>query len=311
MSRAGAASPTEAAFTPAAILRSGAWLSIVFWGASFVATRDAIRAFHPYALVAARFALGALVLFLVLALRREALLPRREDRGLGLLLGLILGLHIAAQAFALHYTSAVHSGWIVGFCPVVIALGAQLFLGQRLPGLAWAGIALASAGVLLIALEHRAELAHAGWGDLLVFGTTFSWAAYTLLSARAVRGSGPLRTSSFAMAVASLLCALLALVQGEALLGVPDARAWASLVFLGLCCSGAAFWLWNRAVLRLGPARLGGLIYFQPFVTALLSVWLLGESVGWNTWLGGPLVLLGVWLMGRRARAALGSTSRA
>lgn len=311
MSGGRAPGTSETAFTPAAILRSGAWLSILFWGASFVATRDALRAFHPYALVAARFALGALVLLLLLVLRREPLLPRRADRARGLLLGLILGVHIAVQAFALHYTSAVHSGWIVGFCPVVIALGAQLFLGQRLPGLAWGGIGLASAGVLLIAFEHSVELARAGWGDLLVFGTTFSWAAYTLLSARAVQGSGPLRTSAFAMAVASLLSALLALVQGEALLAAPDLRAWGSLAFLGLCCSGAAFWLWNRAVLRLGPARLGGLIYFQPFVTAALSVWLLGERVRWNTWLGGPLVVLGVWLMGLRKPRPPGSTSRA
>ena len=297
-------SGAQAEFTLAAVLRSGAWLSILFWGASFVATRGAIEAFHPYALVAARFGLGSALLYLLLFLRREPLLLERADRPRGLLLGAILGLHIAVQAFALFHTSAVHSGWIVGSCPVVIALGAQLFLGQRLGALSWLGIAIAAGGVLLIALEHSSSLAHAGWGDLLVSGTTFSWAAYTLLSSAPVARSGALRTSAFAMGVASLCCALGALVEGRLFTGTPVLSNWLELCFLGVCCSGLAFWLWNRAIAQLGMARLGGLLYFQPFVTALLAL-ALGEAVpGWNTWIGGPLVVLGVWLLARgKARA--------
>jgi drug/metabolite transporter (DMT)-like permease len=296
-------------FTLAAVLRSGAWLSITFWGSSFVATRSAIGAFHPYALVAARFALGSALLYLVLALRREPLLLERADRPRGLLLGAILGLHIAVQAFALFHTSANHSGWIVGACPVMIALGAQLFLGQRIGGLSWLGIGVAAAGVLLIASEHSTSLADAGWGDLLVFGTTFSWAAYTLLSAAPVARSGALRTSAFAMGVASLVCALAALVEGRVWTGSPTPAHWLELAFLGVCCSGAAFWLWNRAIACFGMARLGGLLYFQPFVTAALSLALGEELPGWNTWVGGPLVVFGVWLLARgKARSPAAAT---
>lgn len=294
-----------------ALLASGAWLSITFWAASFVATRAAIEAFHPYALVAARFALGSALLYLALLLRREPLLLERADRPRGLLLGLILGAHIAVQAFALFHTSAVHSGWIVGSCPVVIALGAQLFLGQRLGALAWGGIGVAACGVLLIALEHSSALADAGWGDLLVFGTTFSWAAYTLLSAAPVARSGALRTSAFAMGIASLVCALAALVEGRALRGTPDAAHWLELAFLGVCCSGLAFWLWSRAIGRFGMARLGSLIYFQPFLTAALACALGGERPDWHTWVGGPLVVLGVWLLGRGRPEPRPSSARA
>ena len=304
-----AAAPQE--FRPGTVLRSGAWLSIGFWGASFVATRSAIGVFHPYALVAGRFALGSALLYGVLLARGERLALERADRARGLLLGLILGVHITVQAFALFQTSANHSGWIVGFCPVVIALGAQVFLGQRLGALAWAGIAVAAAGVLLIALEHSDTLVHAGGGDLLVFGTTFSWAAYTLLSGAPVARSGPLRTSAFAMGVASLVCALAALLEGRIWTGPPSARSWLELAFLGVCCSGAAFWLWNRAIGRFGMARLGSLLYFQPFVTAGLSLALGEELPGWNTWVGGPLVVLGVWVLARGKLGPQAAAARA
>jgi len=295
----------------AEVLRSGAWLSILFWGASFVATRAAITAFHPYALVAGRFALGSTLLYLLLLVRGEPLLLERADRPRGLLLGAILGAHIAVQAFALFHTSAVHSGWIVGFCPAIIALGAQLFLGQRIGGLSWFGIGVAAAGVLLIALEHSDTLTHAGLGDLLVFGTTFSWAAYTLLSGAPVARSGALRTSAFAMGVASLVCALAALVEGQVWTGTPSLASWLELVFLGACCSAAAFWLWNRAIGSIGMARLGGLIYFQPFVTAGLAHALGEQRPAWNTWIGGLLVVLGVWLLARGKAAPLKAAARA
>jgi drug/metabolite transporter (DMT)-like permease len=302
---------TPEEFRLGTVLRSGAWLSITFWGASFVATRSAIGVFHPYALVAGRFALGSALLYLVLVLRREPLLLERADRWRGLLLGAILGLHIAVQAFALFRTSANHSGWIVGACPVIIALGAQLFLGQRIGALSWLGIGVAGAGVLLIALEHSETLAHAGFGDLLVLGTTFSWAAYTLLSSAPVARSGALRTSAFAMGVASLVCALAALVEGRLWTGSPSPRSWLELAFLGVCCSGAAFWLWNRAIARFGMARLGSLLYFQPFVTAGLSLALGEEVPGWNTWVGGPLVVLGVWLLAAGKRMPQTAAARA
>ncbi|MBK7643407.1 MAG: DMT family transporter [Planctomycetes bacterium] len=301
----------SADFSLAGVLRSGAWLSILFWAASFVATRSAIEVFHPFALVAARFALGSALLYGLLLARRERPLLAREDLPRGLLLGAILGAHICVQAFALLRTSCVHSGWIVGACPVVIAVGAQLFLGQRIAPLSWLGIGVAACGVLAIALEHSSALGQAGFGDLLVFGTTFSWAAYTLLSAAPVARSGALRTSAFAMGVASLVCAGAALLEGRALLGTPSLGNWLELGFLGACCSALAFWLWNRAIARFGMARLGALLYFQPFVTAGLALALGEERPGWNTWIGGPLVLSGVWLLGRGRPAGRAALARA
>lgn len=283
-------------------LASGAWASIFFWGASFVAAKEALAGFPPWSMVAGRFALGALLLYGWLALRRERLLPLPEDRARCLLLGGILGLHIVAQGFALYSTSALNSGWIVGFCPVVIAIGARVFLQEPISARSWSGIGIATAGMALILLP-KAQLGAFQLGDWIVFGTTFSWAAYTLLSARPVQHSGALVTSAAAMGVASLICVAAALIDGRWSEAQTPLSAWLALLFLGLGCSGLAFAFWNRALARFGAAQLSGLIYFQPLVTLLLSVLLLGEELRWNVLAGGAVVLFGVYWLSRGKRA--------
>lgn len=291
-----------AALSPSAVLASGAWLSILFWGASFVAAKDALSGFVPYSMVALRFALGALLLYAWLALRGQPCWPKPADRARCVLLGVILGVHIAAQGYALYSTSAIHSGWIVGFCPVVIALGARVFLRESISWKSWLGIAVASTGLGLILWPKEGAWTQFALGDWIVFASTFTWAAYTLLSARVVHSSGALVASAAAMAIASLICALAALWEGRWSAGEPSLRAWLAVLFLGLCCSGLAFAFWNRALERFGAAQLSGLIYFQPLVTLTLSVLWLAEPLEWSALLGGLVVLWGVWLLARGKR---------
>lgn len=282
------------------VAASGAPLAIVFGGTSFIATRIALAGFDPFSIVAARFVLGAALLFLVLRLRGEPLLPERADRPRCALLGLVIAVHLLIQAFAMQHTTAIHSGWIVGFSPVTIALGAQLFLGERLRAIGWLGAACASAGVFVVTLAKTPDFARAGFGDLLMLSSCLSWSAYTLLATRPVARSGSLRVNALSMSFA-------ALVAGPALLlfaparGPGGAESLLAVLFLGCVCSGVSFAIWARAVERFGAAETGALLYFQPFVTLAAALVVLDEPLGSTVLLGGPLVLLGVALVRRGA----------
>jgi drug/metabolite transporter (DMT)-like permease len=279
---------------------ASAWVSlpILFWGVSFVATRVALRAFHPFGLVATRFLCGALLVYGFLWARKQTLWPARRDWPVCFVLGLILGAHLLIQGFALLSTSAIHSGWIVGFSPVVIALGAQIFLGERLRALGWAGAALATLGVWLVAFATAPDWKHPGAGDLLVLSSTVTWAAYSLLSTGPVSRNGAVRVTAFALGVGALVCTLAALGTGF-VIRPPTAHEIGALLFLGVLCSGVAFALWFRAIEIHGAAKIGALIYFQPFVTLVAGAALLDETVTPYALAGGPLVVLGVWFVNR------------
>jgi drug/metabolite transporter (DMT)-like permease len=275
--------------------------AVVVWGASFPAVRVALESFHPLGLVSVRLALGALFLAGAARARGLPVLPRRGDRVASALLGLILGAHVVIQSFAMGMTASIQAGWIVAFIPVLIALGGHLFLRQRLGMRAWSGVVLATAGVLLVASARLPDFAQAGLGDLLMLSSCFTWAAYCLLAPGPIARSGSLPVTTLATLV-SLALALPATLWSGFLVRPPGVTGLATVLFLGTVCSGLALVWWNRAVHQDGPARAGVTLYLQPFVTLASAMLLLGERVTWQALVGGPVVLVGVWLTGRRAR---------
>jgi len=279
---------------------SGAALfAVVAWGASFVATRIALEAFTPFAIVALRLTLGAALLLAVARAGRLRAMPGRETAGVAVLLGLLVAAHLLIQAIGLGHTTAMNTAWIISFIPVVIALGARLFLGQRLPALAWTGVAIATLGVLLVTAQEPPDFAHARLGDLIQLGSCFTWAAYTLVAVRPLQRWGSLPMTAGPMAVAAAVLWLAAAVDGRLLVAPPHFASLLSIVFLGVFCSGVAFLLWFRAVSAVGPARSGVYLYVEPFVTLALAWAMLDEPVMASAVAGGMAVLVGVALVHR------------
>jgi drug/metabolite transporter (DMT)-like permease len=272
--------------------------AVVVWGASFAATRVALHTLDPFGLVAVRLWMGVLVLSLVSVLRRRPLLPIRDDRPLGVVLGMVLAVHLLIQAYGLRYTSAINTGWIIGFIPVTIAVGAYLLRQQRLNRVGWSGVGVGTGGVLLVTMVAPPDFKQAHFGDLLQVGSCLTWAVYTLAAAGPNARSGVLRVTTFGMAVAAAIATLAAFVT-SALSGPVTTRSLVAIGFLGVICSGAAYYLWFAAVMEHGPARTGALLYIEPFVALATGAALLGEHVTPNALAGGLLVLLGVWLVSR------------
>ena len=280
----------------------GAWLrallAVAVWGASFVAIQVALGAFTPMGLVSARLLGGTTLLVALLRLRGEPLLPSAPARRTVLALGAVLAVHMTLQAVGLRTTTAVNTGWIIAAIPAAIAVGARGVLGQRLSPAGWLGVAVASAGVLVVVGASPGELAGARFGDALQALSCLTWAAYTLAAGGAVMHDGPLRVTAGSMAVAAVLCLPMVLVTG-AWIAPPGARELIAFLFLTVFCSAMAYLFWYQALQALGPVRTGATLYLEPFFTLGTSAWLLGEAGGRGTLLGGLVVLGGVWLVQR------------
>src|SRR5262245_52270641 len=191
-----------------------ALFAVVVWGASFVATRIALRTFTPAGLVAARFVSASLLLAAIARWSGRKIVPAPRDRLLCAALGALLGFHLYMQAVGLRFTSAISAGWIIAFSPVPIAIAGLVFLRERLAWTGWCGIGIATAGILSIILSTTPGFAYARTGDALQLASCLTWTIYTIASAGVVSRNGALGVSAATMGSAAVFLTVVALATG-------------------------------------------------------------------------------------------------
>jgi drug/metabolite transporter (DMT)-like permease len=283
--------------------RLAAFSAIVLWGISFVATKAALRELSPVTLIFTRFALGVAVLFLILKIRRQSLIPPRDTWTMVVLMGFVgIFLHQMIQVHALTLTTAVRTGWLIGVTPIWSALLAAAFLGERFGPRKILGLILGMFGALLVIskgeLSSQALALPSTRGDLMVLVTTVTWAIYTILGRDTLKRLGSARATAAAMFAGwAMMIPFFVSSAGWQEYRSLSSTAVIAIVFLGVGCSGLGYLFWYAALERIDASQVAVFLYLEPLVTLMAAVALLGESVEVSTIVGGVLVLVGVLIV--------------
>jgi drug/metabolite transporter (DMT)-like permease len=273
-------------------------LCVLIWGTTWYAITAQIGAIAPEYGVALRFALAAAVLFAWCAWRG---LPLRFSLRLHALFAL-QGL----TGFCLSYIGIYHaerfivSGVVaVGYAasPLVGLVTARLFLGTPMSRRVAAGGVMGLVGVGLI---FRQEVSRLGASEAVLLGAGLTAAAVLLSSTASIAAARYQRQGVSGwppLAWAMAWGAAGAAVVGQAL-GAPTDVAWslpfaASLAYLTLAGSVAAFGAFYAVVHRLGPAKAGYIGVVTPVVALAVSSALEGFVWTGDTLAGVALALGG------------------
>ena len=299
----------DASPLPQALLapQVGLVAATLFWSGNFVVGRAIRGEIEPLALNFWRWAIAALVLAPFVRRNFVQQWPLLRKHWLYVTILGLTGLAIphTCSYYAVQTTTPVNALLILIMMPVFVALGAWRFLEQRIAALQWAGIALALVGAASILVRwDLSVLMHLrlNRGDLWMLPAVVCSSTHTLLLKKTPAGvaQGPLL-------LASMLAALVAMAPLVALTGARHLAAiaslWPAALYIGICASAAAFFLWNRGVVRIGPERAAPLMYMMPVYASLLATVFLGEAVQPYQLAGGALVVVGLWLSRSRRKS--------
>jgi len=294
-----------------------ALFAVVVWGASFVATKLALRYTTPNVLIWLRFGMGVVILGIAVLVGRKFALPERRDWLYFALLGFLgITFHQWLQSTGLVTSQATTTGWIVASIPVFMALLGWLVLKEKMLWLQVLGILLSACGVLLVVTRGDLVLLASGKfgtvGDFLILVSAPNWAVFSILSRRGLNKYPAALMMFYVMTFGWLFSSVLFFAQGGlSQIGPIPWDGWAAIAFLGIFCSGVAYIFWYDALQALPVAQTGAFLYIEPVVTVIVAALILGERMYLATLLGGVLILAGVWLVNRKKAGWEGNGSAA
>lgn len=286
MKSAAAAQPTPAWMGEFFLLSS-------LWGASFLFMRLGAAEFGPFPTAGLRVALATVFLWPILV--HQGQWPALRKHWRPVLLG---GLINSAIPFALYAWAVLHittglASILNATVPLFGAVVAWLWLGERIGRLRSLGLALGFFGVALLA--WRAPGGAGGKSDLALWavaaclGATTCYALAASYARRYLMDIPPLATATGSQLGAALFLALpTALTWPEQM---PGLRAWAAVGAIAVLCTGIAYILYFRLIVRVGPSRALAVTFLAPVFAVFYGVVFLSETV--TLWmLGCALVII-------------------
>ena len=277
-------------------------LALVFchlWSGAFVAVKIGLASSPPLFLMASRFLIaGALLLAWAWASSRRMPATAGEWGSIALLGLLNHAIYLSLTAIALRHLSAGMGAIFASTNPLMLALVAPWFLGERLTGRKVAGLVIAFGGVLWVMVSRVGPDNQPSAMALLLFSIMFLVAG-TIVFKRirpdqdlVVLNAGQLFVAGVALIVPSVLLEPLDTVRLTA-----SFLATQLYLIAGVSWVAMLIWFW---LLRHGDAtRASAWFFLNPVIGVFLGATLLGEPLGAHDFLGAATVALGIYLVQR------------
>ena len=274
----------------------------LLWSSAFSVAKLAMADCPPLLMLTARFLLAGLLMLGAAAVTGTSLKLGRRD----LVIFALLGMANQAVYLGLGYVGmrSISSGLaalIISANPVLTAVLAAAFLGERMTWRKFAGLALGIAGVAFV-VQNRVAGGHEHIGGiLLAFASLVSLVGGTILFKR-FTPRGDLWVGNGVQSIAAgIALAPVALAAESVADVVPSWRLALSFAYLVLLVSAFAYLLWFRILSVSGATAASAYHFLMPPLGMLFGWALLGEHVAPLDLAGIVPVALGIWLVTRPA----------
>jgi drug/metabolite transporter (DMT)-like permease len=286
-------------------------LANLFWAGNYVFGEMVTREISPISLSFFRWAFAFLPLIAIAwIIERPNWRTALREWKLHLLQSLLglTGYTLLLYA-ALGLTGAVNAAVISAINPATIALGAAIFLHERLNRVQVLGLVVAFIGVTVVLTGGDLGLLLEqgfGAGDLLVIGSVLAWTVYSLISRRLVT---PPITATAVQAVFAVVTMLpLIAVTGVSL--PSSAAGTLGLAYIVVFPSRAGYARWNIGAARVGPARAGIFLNLLPVFVVVIAL-AFGATLELPAVIGGAIVIAGDYLTLHMRRSKVGPSDAA
>lgn len=284
-----------------------ALLAVSIWSGNFIIASGFVGALPPITLAALRWTTATIVFlpFAIKHMRRD--IDALKSYAWPLLFAAITGVtlfntfvYISART-----TDTANMALFASTTPIFVVILSRIFLGEAISYLRAAGLAIAVTGMITIATRGQLDvLLHMTFmvGDIWMLVAGLLWAIYSILVKRTPKeiSQHSFLGTVFLIGSIPLIPAAMIEQQFQPIWTMTPAIMGATL-YIGIGASLAAFFLWNSAVMIIGPGTSSLFQYFMPIFSGIGAFFILGQPITIAHTAGFVLIFSGV-VMATRTR---------
>lgn len=278
----------------------------LLWGVNFAVAKFGIDEFAPIFFVALRFSLVAVLLVFVVGLPKRSMLKRLIP--LSITMGVM---HFTLIFLGMADLDAATSSIAVQLQTPFAAILAAIFLRETLGWRRMVGMAIAFAGVLLIAGEPR--FSENPWPLLAVIAAALAWAVGNI-QVKALGDELDAVTLNGWIAILAAPQLLLSswIIEGPQWQHMPEVgwMGWASLVFQAVVIAIFTYWIWYSMMRRYPVNQVMPFTLLLPLIGVAAGALMRGEPVTWQMIVGGLATVAGVAIIVIRRPAVVAPATK-
>ncbi len=275
---------------------AGLIFAIVIWAASYIAMKVAVLELGPMLTVFLRLLLAS-ALLVFFAHRFEWRSIERKDWGWLLLMALCEPcLYFVFEGMALEYTTASEAGMITAIQPLMVAVAAAFFLGEKLTKQAVIGFSIALAGMVLLNSNSQssADAPNPLLGNFLELCAMVFATIYCLVVRKVGTKYSPVFLTSVQTFVGTVFFLPLLWLPGQVTPQSVSFDAVMAILFLAWGVNILAFTCYNQALRELPAIKVAGLLNLLPLMCLLFGWLLLDETLTLVQYSGCGVLLFGI-----------------
>jgi len=247
------------------------------------------------------FSFLMLLPFALLKTRTEIFSLSKREIGACALAGFFLAAHFGTWISSLDHTSVANSVVLVNTIPIWVGIIGPLAIGEKANRSFWLACGLCLTGAFVLCGKGFSLRFDTLTGDGLALAGAFFVALYLMIGRNLRKKLSLLAYATVCYGSASVFLWIAVLISGQQANGFSN-ETWIYLICLALVSQifGHTLYNWSLQWIKAGIVSLA--LLGEPIGAILLAWAFLGETIDLQQWIGGSLILFGVYMVARIER---------
>lgn len=241
------------------------------------------------------FAVVIMTPYIFIKYKEELKTISKKNWLLAAISGVFLALHFILWFESLNFTSVASSVVLITLQPIFAFIGSYFFFGERFSVAAAISLIITIFGSFIISWGDFHISGLVLFGDILALLGTVAVTGYFLLGQQLRRTRSLMIYTFIVYGISSLTLLIYNLILGNNFLSY-SASHWSLFLALAIIPTFLGHTLFNWTLKWLSTSTISMAIVFEPIVASILAYFILGETVTSSQWLGGTIVIFGLFL---------------